>query len=165
MNEYTTNQNLADKTGNVLAKCEFCGRRFMTEEGGELRKDGMLVSRCAHCKNVEAKNNCGEDTWEELKDKIFQLVMEDIGKRYRVSDTLSDVLSDSLSEHLSILRHEIDLAVKRREGELREELVMRIGDMTKNPLLTQSGEGAGIEAELDSLKRFILSLPTHKGRD
>ena len=67
-----------------------------------------------------------------------------------------------LDDIVNFFRQEIDLAVKRREGELRKELVMRVEDMTKNPLLTQSGERAGIEAELDSLKRFILSLLTHK---
>ena len=37
---------------------------------------------------------------EKIKDKVFQAVMSDIGKHYKVSDRLSDILCDSLSEHL-----------------------------------------------------------------
>ncbi len=49
------NRSNKKNMNNVLAKCKFCGRRFMTTEGGELRGDGMLVSRCAHCKKVYAE--------------------------------------------------------------------------------------------------------------
>ena len=42
-----------------------------------------------------------KDTYIEQKvDQVFQAVMEDIGRRYKVSDTLSDILSDSLWKHL-----------------------------------------------------------------
>ena len=60
----------------------------------------------------------------------------------------------------SHLLSEIEKALAEQREELKKELVKRIEDMIKNPLLTQSGERAGTEAELDSLKRFILSLLT-----
>ena len=69
--EQGTLQNLADKTGNVLAKCEFCGRRFMTTEGGALREDGMLVSRCAHCKKVEEDEPLKRNLEQQLCDVLM----------------------------------------------------------------------------------------------
>jgi len=39
---------------------------------------------------------------EEIVELVFQRIMTDIGKHYKVSDTLSDILSDSLSEHLPV---------------------------------------------------------------
>jgi len=38
---------------------------------------------------------------EKRVDKVFQEVMADIGKHYKVSDRLSDILSDSLGERLT----------------------------------------------------------------
>lgn len=52
---------------------------------------------------------------EEKVEPVFQAIMEDIGKHYKVSDTLSDILSDSLSEHLTT-------ALEEREGEIAEEI-------------------------------------------
>lgn len=55
-------------------------------------------------------------TIEEIDD-TFQAVMDDISKRYRVSDELSDILSESLSEHLP---KAIASAVEARESKYRE---------------------------------------------
>lgn len=62
-------------------------------------------------------------TTEEIIDKAFQSVMEDIGIHYRVSDRLSDILSDSISvrlrEALESQRKQIhtDLIAIADEGE------------------------------------------------
>jgi len=38
---------------------------------------------------------------EKIVDNVFQAIMSDIGKHYKVSDNLSDILSDSLSSRLT----------------------------------------------------------------
>ena len=52
---------------------------------------------------------------EERVDKVFQEVMTDIGKYYKVSDRLSDILSDSLGEQLT------QALTAQREAGAREE--------------------------------------------
>ena len=52
----------------------------------------------------------------------------------------------------SFLFSVLDQALAEQREELKKELIKRIEDMVKNPLLTQSGKRAGIKAELDSLQ-------------
>ena len=56
----------------------------------------------------------------EIEDKVFQAVMNDIGKHYKVSDRLYDILSDSLSEHLP---KSIDQAIAEEREKLRESVI------------------------------------------
>ena len=59
---------------------------------------------------------------EEILDKVFQAVMTDIGKQYRVSDTLSDILIESLYQHLSV-------ALQAKEKEVREEIAREVEEL------------------------------------
>jgi hypothetical protein len=57
---------------------------------------------------------------EEGVDAVFQAVMSDLKRKYRVSDSLSDVLNDSLSEHLTTaittLHQELQKAREEERG-------------------------------------------------
>ena len=73
------------------------------------------------------------------------------------------VSQESIEWELDFRTHllsEIEKALAEQREELAKKLTMRIEDMITNSLLTQRGERAGIEAELDSLKRFTFSLLT-----
>ena len=94
-------------------------------------------------------------------------IEEKFDKKFQVFDTSKPLaffpeelpFSKRIIEHpeklKSFLFSEVDQALAKQREELKKELVKRVEDMLKNPLLTQSGERAGTEAELDSLKRFL----------
>jgi len=65
---------------------------------------------------------------EERVDKVFQEVMADIGKHYKVSDRLSDILSDSLSERLAqtLTADRTALLTELRDSGLLEEKPVNI---------------------------------------
>ena len=62
---------------------------------------------------------------EETVDEVFQEVMTDIGKYYKVSDRLSDILSDSLGEQLTqaLTAQRTALLTELRDSGLLEEKV------------------------------------------
>lgn len=64
-------------------------------------------------------------TVEELKETFFQTIMEDIGKHYKVSDSLFDILADSIPIALTTF------AEKIREGIVEE--VLSIAEEYKIP--------------------------------
>ena len=105
--------------------------------------------------SIEEKWNIQKESieWEE----IFQLVMADIEKRYRVSDSLSDVLSDSLSKHLP---NAITTAVETKEKSVIEILERHAswkpteGHGSEEEL----GFQKGLMAEAKLIKSEILSI-------
>ena len=89
-------------------------------------------------------------------DGVFQLVMEDIGKRYRVSDDLADILSDSLSKHLP---EAITTAISQREKEIAEEVEGRKSKPSYGAYTTQDAKvfWEGKDAAFDE----VLSILKH----
>jgi len=85
---------------------------------------------------------------EKIKDKVFQAVMSDIGKHYKVSDRLSDILCDSLSEHLPT-------SITQALAEERERLR---GEIEKNELGLYSGDVKSIVDLLSSLDTLTDNL-------
>lgn len=90
-------------------------------------------------------------TWEE---RFRKLVVEDIGLYSQIGLFIPQIKT--------FIRHEIDLAVKRREGELREEYKKMVGRKSVY-LLGKSKEYAeGYKAGYKNNEADTLTLLTHK---
>ena len=86
-----------------------------------------------------------EKIWE-IEDKVFQSVMNDIGKHYKVSDRLYDILSDSLSEH-------IPKAIQQAVEEDRERIIKRAEKMI------ETNRFAGVPYTMRKLITEVQHLP------
>ena len=71
------------------------------------------------------QHNKTQKSREDIIDGVFQAVISDIQKHYKVSDRLYDILSDSLSEHLP-------KALSQREAEVREETLEEVKQLADN---------------------------------
>ena len=109
-----------------------------------------------------------KNTWQERFDELFP-TLNFSGEPNEESDRLTGCFTKDTAtlpiEIKSFLHQEIDLAVKRREGELREEYKKMVGRKSVY-LLTKSKEYVeGYKAGYKNNEDDTLTLLTHKGRD